>query len=300
LKVGIVTGTHPHHKYLCTELLKKHEVQLIVHPLPPPRSLRTRLLGRIQETRKKGFWHSALNYAGNRWAVGGWNPVRAYEAAEKEFFPGADREYQRLDRSLIKTTTNINSEASIAQIREVSPDIILCLGGVVYREPFIGSFPRMFNFHAGISPIYNGASTINRAFANGHLQFCGGTLMVLSAAIDGGEILAHYLPEIREGDNPATIFMRTIIGAVKLYDRLLTDLEKGREFCVVPQGRPLFYCRSAEWTVQHNRAVKRLLDKGAAGRFSRGESYLPYWSAGSPVAARQLFHETLLNLLDCR
>jgi hypothetical protein len=124
--------------------------------------------------------------------------------------------------------------------------------------------------------------------------------MVLSAAIDGGDILAHYLPEIRDGDNPATIFMRTIIGAVTLYDRFLTDLEKGRSYVAVPQGRPLFYCRSAEWTVQHNRAVKRLLESRIPGRFRRSESFLPYWSADSPEAAKQLFRETLLNLLDCR
>ena len=60
----------------------------------------------------------------------------------------------------------------------------------------------MLNFHSGVSPLYNGSATILFAFANGHVHLCGGTLMTMSPVVDGGDVLAHFLPAIEAETHP--------------------------------------------------------------------------------------------------
>ncbi|NJO34095.1 MAG: hypothetical protein HC869_14095 [Rhodospirillales bacterium] len=100
--------------------------------------------------------------------------------------------------------------------------------------------PLILNFHSGISPIYNGSSTISFAFANGHPHLCGGTLMKMNAAVDGGEILAHYLPSVAAKDSPASLFMKTVGGAATLYERILDTCAAGLPLRSIPQPPPLF------------------------------------------------------------
>src|SRR5262249_3036592 len=116
---------------------------------------------------------------------------------------------------------DVNAEATIELVRDAAADVVLCLGGPIYRAPLINACGTMINFHSGVSPLYNGASAIMFAFPNGHFRLCGGTLVTMSPIVDGGDILAHYLPAIEAGDTPATLFMKTVRGAAETADRFL-------------------------------------------------------------------------------
>ena len=124
-----------------------------------------------------------------------------------------------------------------------------CLGGPIYRPPLVAAVPLMLNFHSGVSPLYNGASTVAFAYANGHLRLCGGTLMTLSRRVNGGDILAHVLPAIEPGDTPGTLFARTVAGGIEAYLRALRDLARGEQLTGAPQDGRLFYVRSSDWTL---------------------------------------------------
>ena len=103
------------------------------------------------------------------------------------------------------------------------------LGGDIIKNEFINSFKYCFNFHSGISPFFNGNKTNFNACANFRPNFVGGTLMRMSEKIDGGDILMHYLPEINYNDNPGSLFVKGIIGAVEMYTYLLSDINNHKK-----------------------------------------------------------------------
>jgi methionyl-tRNA formyltransferase len=155
----------------------------------------------------------------------------------------------------------------------------------------------MINFHSGISPLYNGASTIFFAFANGHVDLCGGTLMTMSPVVDGGDIIAHYLPAIELGDDPATIFAKTVRGAAVTCASFLDYLDGSREFSRVEQPPPLFYYTSESWTVHYTQRIRRHLEVGTLANHLRAEELIDYWSCPSDGEAREKLRETLTRLL---
>ncbi len=190
-------------------------------------------------------------------------------------FPNAVAEYAKLDRSLIHSGVAVNSKEGIALLKDMQPDVVVCFGGPVYRQAFIEACPMVLNYHSGVSPLYNGTASARFAFANGHPHLCGGTLMKMSAVVDGGDLLGHFLPAIDERDTPATLFMKTAHGAATMYHGCLAHLEReGSNWAGLPQGRPLFYFRSADWTVHHGQRVRAHLRAGRAGKFQRPERVL--------------------------
>ena len=156
----------------------------------------------------------------------------------------------------------------------------------------------MLNFHSGISPIYNGAASIYYAFANGHVHLCGGTLMVMNAAVDGGGILGHYLPAIKEGDTPQTLFDRTVDGAVGMYSRVIESVSKHQRLLPsVPQPPPLFYTRGPEYGWHHKAMIAARCRANLAGRKVRPEKIIEYWRAPDAAAAAAACRQTIDALL---
>jgi hypothetical protein len=155
----------------------------------------------------------------------------------------------------------------------------------------------MVNFHSGISPLYNGTSTIAFAFANGHPHLCGGTLMLMSTAVDCGDILAHYLPSVTRDDDPASLFAKTVKGAAVATDAFVSHLETGAEWVSTRQPPPLFYYRGADWTIYHGQRVRRALSGGVPDALLRDERLAPYWDAADQQEARRRVNETLTGLL---
>jgi hypothetical protein len=155
----------------------------------------------------------------------------------------------------------------------------------------------MLNHHAGLSPLYNGAQTIAFPFANGHPRLCGGTLMTMSAAVDGGDILAHVLPEIRSGDTPGAIFARTVRGGIGAYAELLRHLDAGGRLSGAPQPPPLFYVRASDWTLSHGHRVRRLVAADAGADAARPARVARYWDSEDRDAARARVRETLAPLV---
>ena len=175
---------------------------------------------------------------------------------------------------------------------------MVCLGGPIYPRSFIEACPLVLNYHSGYSPVYNGSSAIWFAFANGHPQLCGGTLMVMNTVIDGGNILAHYLPAISPTDDPFSLFYKTTVASAILYDRFLSYLQRlGPSFAKAPQCDPLFYCRSRDWTILHAMRVRRNVRQQICSRFIRDESFVEYWREPSDAAAVAAVQRTTTRLM---
>ena len=228
----------------------------------------------------------------------GWDARGEVAQAERAFFASAEDTYARLDSELVHRDADVNGPDVAALISRLNPDAVVCLGGPIYRQQLITASRLMLNFHSGISPLYNGAATIDFAFANGHPHLCGGTLMLMSTVVDGGDILAHFLPSIEAEDTPATLQMKTVSGAIELVDRFLSDLELGRRFARCKQPEPLFYFRGRDWTLCQSRNVRRHIDAGTAALHVRESRSVEYWRLGGDDEARTSLISTICGLLN--
>jgi methionyl-tRNA formyltransferase len=299
MRVVVITPSgKPHSRALCAAIAEEHELVAVLHPQPRMRSRAERVAQLRAEVRRVGPMQEVVRLlATSRSPLRGWDLRGDEEAALARTFPYAGERYKRRAAHLAEPVDDINGATAIARLRVLEPDVVCCLGGPIYRPPLIASVPLMLNFHSGVSPLYNGASTVAFAFANGHLRLCGGTLMTMSPEVDGGDILAHVLPEIGPGDTPGTLFARTVAGGIDAYLGVLRHLAAGGKPTGAPQDGPLFYVRSSDWTVLHGHRVRRLVasDAGAAG--ARERRIASYWDAASPAEAAARVRATLAPLV---
>jgi folate-dependent phosphoribosylglycinamide formyltransferase PurN len=299
MRVVVITPSgKPHSRALCAAIASEHELVGVLHPVPRARSRSERAAQLRAEVRRIGPVQEVVRLlAASRSPLRGWDLRGDEEAALARAFPDADARYGELAAHVAESVTDVNGEAAIARLRELEPDVVCCLGGPIYRPPLIASVPLMLNFHSGISPLYNGASTVAFAFANGHLRLCGGTLMTMSPEVDGGDILAHVLPAIEPGDTPGTLFARTVAGGIDAYLGVLRHLAAGRDPTGAPQDGPLFYVRSSDWTVLHGHRVRRLVAEDAGAADARERRIASYWDAADPAEAAARVRATLAPLV---
>lgn len=298
MRIAIITGERLHHKQLCARLAEGADVRAIIHPAAADHGLPGKLAKFRKDVTDCGLIHASLR-AASRFpsAVTGWNAKSDYEQAEVDAFEWAESAYEQLDPRLIHGGIDPNSPTAIKILATADVDLVLTLGGPVYRPALINAAKLMLNFHTGVSPIYNGASTIDFAFANGHPHLCGGTLMVTSPVVDGGDILAHYLPSIDGSDTPATLFMKTVGAVPMVVQRLLTFLDDEASYAKCRQTRPLFYYKSRDWTLYQSQSVRSHLRRATTARYAREEAMHEYWRASTDEEAEQQVQETVMNLV---
>ena len=288
----ICNPDHAANKYIAREVAGRHNLVAFVQPVRDNARNEDKIRRARERIRSQGLQYFLLQKAGQRL---GWNESKEFAEAKQRLLPDIDEVV--LARP-IHRVSDINGPTGIALIKGLNVDAVICHGGPIYRDALIRSLPVMLNFHTGISPLYNGASTILFAFANGHPHLCGGTLMTMNPVVDGGDILAHFLPAIEENDTPASLFFKTTMGAAKIFSKALSHIELTGGYTGLPQSPPLFYCRSADWTLYQSLRVSSLIKKGIPKRYLRPAEEIEYFSQPTPAAARQLFLSKILQLLE--
>jgi hypothetical protein len=121
--------------------------------------------------------------------------------------------------------------------------------------------------------------------------------MKMSSVIDGGAILAHYLPSVDAGDGPASLFMKTVGGAATLYERFLGAYSVGSPPRCIPQAPPLFYYRHLQWSLYQTQLVNYYLKTRLAQKHLRAEQIVEYWNTSTDSEARDLYRRTIDGLL---
>ena len=137
---------------------------------------------------------------------------------------------------MARIVEDINSPDSVRLLTDMKADVVVNSGGPIFKAPLLQAAPLVLNYHTGISPIYNGSDSVFWTFANGQPHLTGGTLMVMNAGVDAGDMLAHYLPSVEPEDTPGRQFMKTIVGGVALYCSFLEHLEAARPFVSAPRA----------------------------------------------------------------
>lgn len=106
----------------------------------------------------------------------------------------------------------INSDPHVrAKLRELNPDVLICYGTSLIREPVLSDFNgRFLNIHLGLSPYYRGGGTNFWPFVNGEPEFVGVTFMHIDAGVDTGHIVHQMRARIYPEDNIHSIGNRLI------------------------------------------------------------------------------------------
>ena len=290
MRVVIITDKGLMHKYLCVQIAERHDVVAVLHPAGRSPAAQGRWRSIAADVRKYGAPATILQKLSGRV---GWNRQASVQRAQQRVFAGVDAAYDARVARVARDVEDVNGPHAVRLLADLEADVVLCLGGPIYRAPLIKAAKLMLNYHTGISPIYNGTGTIFWTFANKHVHLAGGTLMVMSEVVDGGDILAHYLCPIEADDDPGTLFMKAIEGGTRLYDRFLRHLSDGGRYVSVPQPRSFFDYRGFEWTVSQTLSVQRHIDQGLCRRFARGEEIVEYWRLPSAEAARQALKDNV-------
>lgn len=122
----------------------------------------------------------------------------------------------------------VNSDAFMAQLKELDPDIVLVNGAPILNERLLKAFPMKFvNVHFGITPNYRGVCTLFWPLYRGDFDKLGVTLYYIDQNIDGGPILGQGYPALDKADTEATIMAKCIILAINMFFSFLEAKDKG-------------------------------------------------------------------------
>jgi methionyl-tRNA formyltransferase len=300
MRVAIITTREEdYHKHFCAVLAARYNVVAILHPQRPlKRTGVLNLAAHKNSIAKFGLpYHILLKLGTNKVRSLGWNINADISEAEASFFPNARNEYEKIS-GRAREIGDINGSEGVDFLRSVGADVTVVSGGPIYRPPLLAATPVAINYHTGISPIYNGAESIFWPYVNGHPQLTGGTLMVMNSGVDAGNMLAHYLPVIEAGDTPGRLFMKTLQGGIDLYCKFLDLIAAGTPYVSAPQGRPLHYTISSEWSVHQNLILQRRVKQDVCKKFSRSQAIESiYWDRGDRNAAVAAAKEFLGKLV---
>ena len=298
MNIVIITTDELYHQYLCVELESRHNVLAVLHPQRRKTTgLQDREMRRDRLARY-GWIHFLLwKLIRNRLYSPGWNEATAMATVERRYFVNVRRDYQARIAGKAHKVEDINSEEGIALLSSFEPDVVVASGGPIYSASVVNTSKLMLNYHTGISPLYNGAYTVYQTFANRQPAMTGGTLMRMSTVVDGGDILAHYLPAVAAGDDPVDLFMKAMIGGVELYNRFLTHLTQGKQFVGVAQGAPFRTYFESEWTAYQTLAIERYIKQNLCAKYARDAICQEYWHLEGGEMARAALKDFLVRLV---
>ena len=273
MRIALVTNKKLHHKYWISKLYGKNHVILIIHPTGINQSF-------VQKIKQKkifyyGVFYFLLKLIGilyNKFSKKGLN--KKNKIAEKKYFSKYENEYQKIPKEIIHHVKTVNSAKTLQLIKDNNIDIVCFLGGDIAHKEFINSVPICLNYHSGISPFYNGTKTNYHTVSDFRPNFAGGTLMKMNERIDGGEILMHYLCPITYSDKAEDLFMKGIIGAVKIYQEFLDNYSL--EISGITQKKSFKYVRNIDWTIINNIRLNRFYKYDRMKIYERKECIINY------------------------
>lgn len=269
----ILTGRKTHHKYFINELSKSGEIVGVL------------IEEKTNKSKKKKIKRFGISWTIFKIFSKLYLKLNKSDEMEKVLDKiKIERKFEKFQNKII-SIDNINSKKSLEIIEKLSPDYICSLGGGLIKEKGISLAKKCaLNFHSGISPFYNGADINSKVFESRNLNFIGGTLMIMTAKIDGGMILSHFFPSIEMKDTPSSLFYKGIIGGTELYKEFIDYNENNREYVTIPQRTPMHYYLGYDHNIMTDIIVKYFMGKGLIKKFIRNKKKINYYDESSEIS----------------
>ena len=279
----ILTKNRPYHWYFISELSEILDIKFII----------------IEKNKRSSFFKKLKKHGF------GWTFLKLLSKISNNFSKKIDLEFSKkfkgFDENKIKkkyeeitiTTDDINSKNIKNKLNSTEPKYLCSLGGGIIDNSGISSSSLALNYHSGISPFYNGADSPDKVIESRNLNFFGGTLMVMTEEIDGGPILAHFLPEIDEKDNFESLYIKNILGGIFLFRDFILFNEKENTNLrpLQKQKKSLHYYLGYDKTIFTDLVMNYFFKKKLVKKFIRNEKYLKYYE-------KKLDFNELLKILN--
>lgn len=162
-----------------------------------------------------------------------------------------------IDNSSVVSVSSVNSDETIALLRQVQPRLVIVSGTRIISERVLECVSAKFiNTHVGITPLYRGVHGAYWALVEKNKQACGVTVHFIDRGIDTGKILAQAIIEPTDQDNFATYpFLQLGVG-IPLLKQAITDvLENKVEIQPCPEGRSKLWSHPTIWGYLWGRIV---------------------------------------------
>ncbi|MBF0244719.1 MAG: hypothetical protein HQL31_05555 [Planctomycetes bacterium] len=129
------------------------------------------------------------------------------------------------------------SEEFLAQMKALSPDFIVTCGGPLLPLALLSSARcAAINQHAGWSPNYKGAQTVDFTLYHRDLDHLGATVHLMASGADSGPILRRSHPCLLPWENAEDCFTRVVALGNELLIEALGEAVIKRRLIVFPQA----------------------------------------------------------------
>ena len=166
----------------------------------------------------------------------------------------------------------LNSEATIAFVRQVAPDVVVIFGCDLIKPPLADLLPATtLNLHLGLSPRYRGAATLFWPFYFLEPNYAGSTLHYIVAEPDAGDIVHQVTPQLERGDGIHDVGCKTVVASAVEVAQVLTRLrDAGRLERKAQAGTGKKFLES-DFRVEHLRTIYDLCGNAVVRMYLDGE-----------------------------
>lgn len=233
MRVVIVTGDGPEHRYVANALLEQFEIEAVLVCDPARRRSWTTVLRRspsrfVDKLLRKVFLTAIRDAAARRSSL-------------SRVLGRTSRAFARPD--LVRSVGRPKAGSLAAAVAELRPDVLAIYGTSIIPDDVLG-VPRVvaLNMHTGLSPDYRGVGCAYWPIVEGRPDMVGATVHECTSDVDGGKIFFRERAELERGDDLHAIFGRAVMvgaqGYVKVVGEAMAgdlegvpqDLTRGREF----------------------------------------------------------------------
>jgi hypothetical protein len=213
LRVLVLCSDDPHHRYLLSELAERLDVRgAVIEP------------GAAQQ---RGLWRPGRrrDWLARRWHVERQRLTGRRSYREAYFEPITD--VARIAALPQLVASSVNAPATIEWIRARRPDVTVVCGTMYLQRSVLACTGVTVNVHAGYLPDYRGNHAIFFAYERGDWAKVAATLHVVTAELDGGEIVEVVHPDVYPHDGDDHLYCRAVHAAIGRLRELLLALESG-------------------------------------------------------------------------
>jgi folate-dependent phosphoribosylglycinamide formyltransferase PurN len=242
MKTVLLTSNNLRHKYVAHSLAENLDLALVIAEKKSPQITSTEAYGK--EDAAFISQHFKLR-----------------ENTEENYF-GAYGEFPSKPELLQVNHGEINSPKVLAAMEKVRAQIIVLFGTSIIKEQLLEKYPnRIINLHLGLSPYYRGSATNLFPYYYKEPECVGGTVHVATAAVDKGDILHQFRPDIEPGDDLHDIGNRTILKGGEILPEVLKKYFSGNLIPREQKGSGRF-CRNKDLRPEVLREIYRNFKEG--------------------------------------
>ena len=255
MRVVIISGSHPRHKYFVekiaeTGLLKGVVIQKRENMVfEPPIGLKYEL--------KKLFIHH----------------FQLRDDMEKKYFGSIDMMHLKKNVPFIEVDeADLNGHLVESFIKEVRADMIISYGpGLIHENILKLVNGYAFNLHGGLSPWYKGSATMFWPFYFLEPNYVGTTFHYITSRIDAGGIVHQSVPQLQYGDCMHEVSCKAIVKASEDVFKLLSKLQTGEILTGHPQKRNGKLFLDRDWRPEHLKLIYEVYNDNIVDLFLDGE-----------------------------